>query len=387
MTLAAILVLGGVAAALVLALGSTGGAHTSDAAVSRRETGPGTIVRSEQLANPPAGASSGWRIFYRSRGYNGKPAVLSGLLFVPQGGGTRRPVVAYTHPTVGVASRCAPSLNPALWPKIEGVQKFLGAGYVVVAPDYQGLGTAGPHPYLVGDTEAYATLDAVRAANRFAAAGAGRRFVVWGVSQGGHAALFTGMRAHSYAPELKLLGVAAGAPASALERLFSDNAASPFARLVSAYALQSWSRVYSRLRLSQLLSPEAQSQVSGMAGICVDELSTPHAEALIGSSLSGSYVRPSAWRTQPLASILSANTPRPLPRSVPLLVVQGEADQVVAPSLTASLVRSLCAAGDTVEYRTLPGVTHEYTGEESASQVAEWIAQRFAGQSAPSTCG
>jgi alpha-beta hydrolase superfamily lysophospholipase len=389
LTLAALLVLGA-AAALALALGSSDGSRGSDpgTAASRRQTGPGSIVRAEPLAGPPAGASGGWRIFYRSRGYNGKRAVVSGLLFVPEGGGPRRGIVAYTHATVGVASRCAPSLNPSLWPKIEGLQQFLAAGYVVVAPDYQGLGTPGPHPYLVGAAEAASTLDAVRAAGRFPAARAGRRFVVWGVSQGGQAALFTGTQAHSYAPELTLLGVAAGAPASELAPLFAHSGGSPFARLVSAYALQTWSRVYPQLHLSQLLAPEAEALVNSMAGICVDELNSPHAEAVIAASLAGSYLRGgSAWTVQPLAGILRANTPGPPPKTIPLLVTQGESDQLVAPSVTAAFVRSLCAAGDSVEYRTLPGVTHEYTGQASATLVAEWVVQRFAGQPAPSSCG
>jgi pimeloyl-ACP methyl ester carboxylesterase len=288
---------------------------------------------------------------------------------------------------VGVASRCAPSLNPSAWPKIEGLQRLLAAGYAVVAPDYQGLGSAGPHPYLVGSAEAFATLDAVRAAGRFAPARAGRRFVAWGVSQGGQAALFTGLEAHSYAPELTLLGVAAGAPASQLARVFKGSAGSPFARLVSAYALQTWSQVYPRLRLAQLVAPEALPLVRGMAGICVDELTTPRAEALIGASFAAGYLRGAPWQSQPLAGILSANTPRPLPKSIPLLVTQGEADQLVAPSVTAAFVRSLCAAGDAVEYHTLPGVTHEYIGQESVSFLLPWVEGRFAGGRAPSSCG
>jgi pimeloyl-ACP methyl ester carboxylesterase len=54
-------------------------------------------------------------------------------------------------------------------------------------------------------------LDAVRAARGLPGAGAGRSAVVFGHSQGGHAALFAGALAARYAPELDLLGVAAAA--------------------------------------------------------------------------------------------------------------------------------------------------------------------------------
>ena len=50
--------------------------------------------------------------------------------------------------------------------------------------------------------------------------GASNRFAVWGHSQGGHAALYTGEVAARYAPDLKLVGVAAAAPATYLVELF-----------------------------------------------------------------------------------------------------------------------------------------------------------------------
>ncbi len=108
-------------------------------------------------------------------------------------------MLVWTHGTWGVASRCAPSLSANFWsatPGLEAVKR----GYVVVAPDYPGLGTAGVHPFLAGVDTARSVLDAVRAARAIPAAGAGDRFAVWGESQGGHAALWTAQSARGYAP-------------------------------------------------------------------------------------------------------------------------------------------------------------------------------------------
>ena len=91
---------------------------------------------------------------------------------------------------------------------------MLAHGYVVVATDYEGLGVPGVHPYLVGVSEAHAVLDSVRAARELPATQATSRFAVWGHSQGGHAALWTGQLQPSYAPDVTLAGVAALAPAS-----------------------------------------------------------------------------------------------------------------------------------------------------------------------------
>jgi len=168
---------------------------------------PGTLIRTEAVSHPPEGSKE-WKILYLSRSYTGKPTAVSGLLFVPTTTPPThgRAVVASTHGTIGVASYCAGStLGAKYWPAIDGLKEFLRAGVVVVAPDYEGLGTPGPHPYLVGRSEAWAALDAVRAAHRFASAQAGTRFAVFGASQGGQAALFTGQEAASYAPELRLV--------------------------------------------------------------------------------------------------------------------------------------------------------------------------------------
>jgi alpha-beta hydrolase superfamily lysophospholipase len=100
---------------------------------------------------------------------------------------------------------------------------MLAHGYVVAGIDYPGLGTPEVHPYLVGKSDAREVLDSVRAAREIPGAGAGDSFAVWGHSQGGQAALFTGLEAAGYAPELKLVGAAAAAPATDLATLMTED--------------------------------------------------------------------------------------------------------------------------------------------------------------------
>jgi hypothetical protein len=124
---------------------------------------PGTIVRSQRLASAPDGAL-GWKLLYVSQSYRGAPTAVSGLLFVPPGPApaSGRNIVAITHGTLGIASKFGPSNTPGVWPAIlDGRAEFLAAGDAVVVPDYEGLGTTGPHPYLVGASEARAALDEV----------------------------------------------------------------------------------------------------------------------------------------------------------------------------------------------------------------------------------
>ena len=349
---------------------------------------PGTVIRSEVLADPPAGAKA-WKILYLSRSYAGGPTAVSGLLFVPTtpapAGG--RNVVAFTHGTTGVDSSCAPSnLGPSYWPAIDGLTRFLRAGDVVVAPDYQGLGTRGPHPYLVGDAEATATLDEVRAARLFAPARAGARFVVWGASQGGQAALFTGQLAASYAPELKLLGVAAAAPATDLQTLFEANRNTPFGRILSAYTIDTWSRVYPQLRIDQVVTPTARPIVRRLARICITEQHGFLAVGVLALALKISYLKQLPWETEPWKGLIAENTPGHGQIPAPVIITQGDADPLVRPSINAGFAKRLCSKGETVDYRAYPGVKHIDAGPKTAADVAACIAQRFAGRTAPNMC-
>src|ERR1700742_984567 len=181
---------------------------------------PGTLVRQEVIDGAPLGATA-YRVLYRSIGMKGEPIFVSGVVIVPQGDPPPegRPIVAWAHPTTGVTPRCAPSLAIFLFQQIQGLRSFVERGYVVAATDYPGLGTPETHPYLVGDSEARAVIDSVRVAGGLPSAGGGRRFTVWGHAQDVQVALFTGLIAKSYAPELTLLGVAAAAPATDLVTL------------------------------------------------------------------------------------------------------------------------------------------------------------------------
>jgi hypothetical protein len=174
---------------------------------------PGTVIRQEPMVGAAASASA-YRVLYRSTRPDGAPIAVSGVIIIPAGeapaGGW--PIVAWAHPTTGIVPRCAPSLAIFIFQQIAGSRELLEQGYAIAATDYPGLGTSGPHPYLVGVSEARAVIDSVRAARSFPGMQNSNRYAVWGHSQGGQAALFTGMISKTYAPELRLIGVAAAAP-------------------------------------------------------------------------------------------------------------------------------------------------------------------------------
>ena len=210
---------------------------------------PGSIIRVWPLEGGGPGGGDAFRILYRSTGLSGEPIAVSGAIFIPPGAAPAggRNVIAWAHPTSGVVEDCAPSLMPDVSGMIWGLADMLRQGYVVVATDYPGLGVPGMiHPYLIGVSEGRAVLDSVRAARDLPDAGASNRFAVWGHSQGGHASLYTGELAASYAPDLKLVGVAAAAPATYLAELFDADKSSPGGKELTAMTIYSWSRLSER---------------------------------------------------------------------------------------------------------------------------------------------
>jgi hypothetical protein len=236
---------------------------------------PGSIIRVWPLeGGGPMGANAdAFRILYRSIGLNGEPIAVSGAVFIPTGpapaGG--RNVLAWAHPTYGVVPACAPSLMPDTAGLIFGLNQMLAKGYVVAATDYPGLGTQGTHPFLIGVSEARAVIDSVRAVRDLPSSGASNRFVVWGHSQGGHAALYTGELAASYAPDLKLYGIGAAAPATYLIELFDADKTSPTGKELTAMALYAWSHVY-HYSIKGVVEPDATAIYEKMATDCIEDV-------------------------------------------------------------------------------------------------------------------
>jgi acetyl esterase/lipase len=359
-----------------------------NAASLAAEANPGKLVSAEAMVGAPEGARA-YRILYWSTGLDGKPAEVSGVVIAPRGppppGG--RPIVAWAHPTTGVVSRCAPSLARVVFASIQGLRAMLDRGYVVAATDYPGLGTPGVHPYLVGTSEAHAVLDSVRAARAIPEAAAGVQFAVWGHSQGGQAALFTGLEAARYAPELKLVGVAAAAPATDLGALMTDDLGTGGGNNITAMTLWSWARVYGA-PMDKVVSSQAEPVIDRLTKLCVErwfDMFTRRGPTL---ALEKSFLRVNNLADEePWRRLLEENSPGPLPADIPVFLAQGSADGLVRPAITEAYRAQLCRNGNRVEFVLMPGVGHAFIARDVAGAAVAWMQARFAGGPAPTNCG
>jgi secretory lipase/short repeat uncharacterized protein DUF308 len=350
---------------------------------------PGVLLRSERYTRGIPKEWRAWRILYTTTRDENVPAVASGLVIasddLPPG---PRPVIAWAHGTTGVARQCAPSLLPSRWNAdvIPGVNQALARGWVIVATDYVGLGTAGPHPYLIGQGEARSVLDSVRAARQMPELALQQSTVIWGHSQGGHAALWAGTLAPTYAPDVHVLGVAALAPASDLDALVEEVRNTLEGRILGAYILSAYSDTYPDVSFDHYVRPAARVVVRAAAGRCLE---IPEA---VPSVIAAVVSRQPIYAVSPLGGALGRRLAENTPTGsikVPLLIAQGLNDHLVLPSLQRSYVNRLCHAGLSVEYRIYRGRDHLsllWPRSRMVSYLLSWTGARFAERSVRSEC-
>ena len=358
-------------------------------ASAQRAPRAGTLVSAQPVNDAPAGMRA-WRVRYWTTSDRDQPIQVTGLVIAPEGraGGAPRRVIAWTHGLVGISDRCAPSLGNGNFTVIPGLQDAIRRGYAVVAPDYPGLGSDGVHPALVGQSEGRSTLDAVRAARGIPQANAGARFAVWGESQGGHAALWTGQIWRSYAPDLQLAGIAAIVPPTDLARNFAEGSDPRVRAMLTAYTATSWSRHYGA-PMSDLGSRSVQNVMTRLAdNNCVQLHAKPKLGTIIGIVIAQRALRNLDLASkQPWGRLMRENSPSPAAIPVPALIATGTKDVVVAPAVVRDFARRACGQGKTVRFLSIAGGEHATVARTEAAATLDWIDARFAGRRAPSDCG
>lgn len=347
----------------------------------------GQLIAADPVVETPGGMQA-WRVRYWTTDDGGRPLEVTGMVVAPREAIPPQPrhVIAWAHGTSGVSNQCAPSTSPDFWKQaaLEAVRR----GYVLAAPDYPGLGNAGPHPYLVGPITARSTLDAVRAAAQIPGAAAGNRFAVWGESQGGHAALWTGQLAGRYASDLSLVGVAAAAPPTDLVRNLRQGSDPSVRAFLTAFTAYSWSRYYGA-PLSTLGGRQTQGIITRLSeNNCVTLDAKPKLGTIIGITVLRRNLRNvDLGRIQPWSTHARNNSVNAAQIQVPMLIAQHPKDVIVAPAVTRQFARNACALRKRIRWVDIVGKGHQTSAQDSAAITLDWIGNRFAGIGARSDCG
>lgn len=346
---------------------------------------PGTLIWAQKVPlplNPPATI---WRILYHSRSVTGRDVAVSGFAIVPTSAAPKgaRPAYAWAHGSAGQADRCAPSHDVrSNLPPYGG--ELVAHRAVLVATDYEGLGTPGePTPY-VGAAEAHAVLDSIRAAERLPGVGRVGPVVVAGQSQGGGAALWAAQLAHAYAPRLDLRGAVALAPAGQLATIVSSLRKPPFSAYLgeALWAIDGLKAAYGpQLDLAGLLTPTARADLRQVAKECEQQTIARWR----GRSLDTVFAR-DPLSVPAVLRLLRENSPGGSDPRVPIFLGQGSRDQVIPQRVVAELETRYCRLGDRVTRRVYAGADHDGVVDAASKDVLAWIDSLVRGRPVPSNC-
>jgi pimeloyl-ACP methyl ester carboxylesterase len=341
---------------------------------------PGTIIKYEKLAAPNTKGTV-YRVLYTSTTVDNTPTPVSGIIIIPRkappAGGYR--VVSWGHGTNGMADKCAPSLSPE--DDVPLANMLLDQGWLLASSDYQGEGTPGPLPYIAGDSAARNTIDIVRAAKNLPAVNVSNEYVVWGHSEGGQTAMYTLHIGPTYAPELHMKGVVAGAPPSQFNLIYAFLQGSPY-KYYLLMAAGGLNTAYGNTRapLDQVLTAKGLALVPQLDKGCSDYVSNLLENIKVSELTKTDPFKVPKWR-----AILEANDPQQFKAksAVPLLIIQGANDEQIPPVSTQILAKHLCGLGQVLERWIYPGQSHAGVIGPSSGDMVHWISDRFAGRANP----
>ena len=318
------------------------------------------------------------------------------------------PVVAYVRPTVGFSDQCAPSADPLVGP---GQPLIIASqGFIGVAPDLLGLrgfGEPSPpgtlHPYMVAEPTAIAVLDAVRATLKALAddpelpLGAPEQLVIWGGSQGGHAAFVTDLYAPYYTPELKVVAVATAiAGTDVLKQAEAGlNQWTPTSGILAGLmvSLADWYAYADHLDEAMtdeepffLASELKQIMIDncGPGGVLesLDSLDKIFAPDFIKNGKAGAWEELYPWGCF-LAESSIGRSSVPRLSDAPILAIFGENDQLSQPDVEVASMERLCEMGWQIEYHVCAELGHVEAGVAAFIQMFQWTKERLAGEPWP----
>lgn len=353
----------------------------------------GSILKIEQYTNtsyytmPPNTALS--RILYQSETINGSIVPASAFILWPwmprrDPRTGKYAVVGWAHGTSGVFGECAPSHIRNLWYQYSAPYILALQGYVVVAPDFAGLGidryangTQFRHPYLSNPSHANDMFFSVEAAQRAWPDQLSEYFVLMGHSQGGGAAWGAAQR-QAKRPVPGYLGAVAGSPLTNVitQQDYLESSNLPF---YIGYGLPA---TLPGFNVSDFLTPAGVQHLDLLAELEGCQSLTAQLDSQAG------LIKPDWWHTPYMQVFQNLTDNGGQPISGPMLVLQGTADNAVPEPVTSIAVNQTCGMypGSELEYAMFEGATHVPVLYASQQVWLDWIADRFAGREPAAPC-
>ncbi len=384
----------------------------------------GTVIRSQpmnlfpsvpDLAGGGALPADAQRIMYRSTGSTGDPIAVTGTYMQPKTpwtGPGPRPLAIVTPGTQGQGDQCAPSKTMEVGLRLQTTPPSMGAGYTmldavsmleqgfaVVVPDYEGLGTPGHHAYLSRESAGRTSLDAARAALRLPGPDLepNSPAVATGYSQGGGAAGAVGELHPTYAPDINLVGIVAGAPPSDMFATL-DHVDGGLITGAVGYAINGIIRSHPHLApvFDAHLNDAGRRMLATTAGQCIpDTILSYGMHRTSEFTVDGRSLADVARSEPEIAAVIESYNLGDSAPAVPSMVLIGRNDDVIPYDTAVDLTRSWCDQGVPVQLHTaeFPSLAPGFVLDHGIPMVAErtvgaqYLKDRVLGLPAPSSCG
>lgn len=348
------------------------------------DVAPGTVLASRPttiraLAIPvPVRA---WQLKYLSTDTKGAPRANIATVIQPLL--ARRKLVSYQTAYDGLDADCAPSyafatgINAPAYEEAAMLPLLL-AGYTVVSADYEGP----DYQWGAGVNSGHGVLDGIRAAQRFGPLGltAATPTALWGYSGGALASQWANELAASYAPELNIVGVAAGgvpADIEAIARAIDGTALSG----VYFGATVGLSRAYPEINIETLLNDRGKAAFETLGRQCIGEFTLQFAF----QHMRDHVTVPELLDVPRVQGVIAENTMGQRLPYAPTYIYQGTHDELAITPPVDTLVRTYCGMGAKVQYVKIPG-EHITTAATGVPGALTYVQSRLNGRPAPSSC-
>ncbi len=320
------------------------------------------------------------------------------------------PAIAWLHGTSGFTDECAPTAM--------GLEGAMGnillstLGYAVIAPDYLGMNGWGEpagflHPYVVAEPTAVASLDSLRALQRFhdeaeddVMARPSLQTVLWGGSEGGFAAFWADRYAPGYAPEFDIVASVALVPPTDSLGLATHGTtvAGPTTVALAAVMVTAHDWYGAEGSLHDVLTDEEPtwlaSSLAGVLGEGCDAGDLFEDLDAIEQIYVPSFVEAAStedWAAiEPFSCYLRQSTVHateiPHDNDTPTLFVISGEDTLVAADVVRDDFLVLCDDGYRLEYLECAGAGHTEGARDSLPYQRDWIQARLAGEALEGAC-
>ncbi|WP_421120535.1 lipase family protein [Aquihabitans daechungensis] len=340
----------------------------------------GTLIRSQVMEDYEFTGATTYRIMYLSESVAGEPIAVTGMASVPTADAPEdgRPMIAIAHGTTGIADECSPSVTGGN-AEMGLVESELSEDFLIAATDYEGLGTPGRHPYLVGESEGRSTIDGIIAAGQLPDADPGTKLGIVGYSQGGHGALWANQVASEWAPDLEVVGTFSGAPASEVGVIIS---AAPQVKGFGIMVIAGIAAAYPDVDVSQMLTPAGQEVLDSVDEGCVGDTFDAAGSAEEELFVADGGQTPE-WSK--LGAAQDAGTEKT--NDAPVLLIHSNEDATVPTFFIDQVEKRMCANGQVVERIDLDEGGHTQAAIPAYAEAMDWLQGLFAGtEDATDTC-